>query len=168
MQPKIDSTINRSLKNFILFFCITFHADCVEKFRIVHRESVGHNCASKMFGKNVHALCNLFQAFRPVIARIKRRHVCQQCLRCADITRGFLTADVLLARAERKAQRGFATRIFGHADNAAGHLAFEFVARAEERGMRAAVAKRHAEALCAADRDVRAKLARRLDKRERE
>ena len=41
-----------------------------------------------------------------------------------------------------------------------GHLALELVARGEERGVRAAVAERHAEALRVADRDVGAPLAR--------
>ena len=75
---------------------------------------------------------------------------------------------MLLARAERETQRGFAARIFRHADDAAGHLAFKFIARGEERRVRSAVAERHAEALRTADSDVRAKFARRLDERERQ
>src|SRR5258708_5424878 len=104
----------------------------------------------------MNALCDLLQSFRPVIARIKRSHVREQRLRRANVARGFFAADVLLARAKRKAQRGFAASILGHADDAAGHLAFEFVARGEKRGMRSAVAERHAETLRTADGDVRA------------
>ena len=116
----------------------------------------------------MNALRNFLQTFRAVIARVKRRHVCQQRLRGADVARGFFAADVLLARAEREAQRGFAASILGDAYNATGHLALEFVTRGEERGVRAAVAQRHTEALRAADRDVRAEFAGRLDVRERE
>ena len=111
---------------------------------------------------------NFLQPLRPVIARVKRRHVREQRLRGADVARGFFAADVLLARAERKAQRGFAARILGHADDAAGHLAFEFIARGEKCRVRSAVTERHAEALRAADGDVRAEFAGRLDERERE
>ena len=69
---------------------------------------------------------------------------------------------------ERQAQRRLAARILGHADEAAGHLAFEFVARGEKRRVRAAVAQRHAKALRAADGDVRAKFAGRLEQRQRQ
>ncbi len=65
-------------------------------------------------------------------------------------------------------KRGLAARIFGHADDAAGHLAFECVARGEERRVRSAVAERHAETLRAADGDVRAEFAGRLEQRERQ
>src|SRR5476651_883577 len=111
----------------------------------------------------MNTLRDFLQAVRAVIARVKRRHVREQRLRSADVTGGFFATDVLLARAERKAQCGLAARILGHADDAAGHLAFEFIARGEERGVRSAVAERHAEALRAADRDVRTKFAGRLD-----
>ena len=97
-----------------------------------------------------------------------RGHVRQQRLRGADVAGGLFAADVLLARAERQAQRGFAARILGDADDAAGHLAFEFVARGEKRRVRPAVAQRHAKPLRAADGDVRAKFARRLEQRQRQ
>ena len=63
--------------------------------------------------------------------------------------------------ARRRAGR--AARIFGDADDAAGHLAFESVARGEERGVRSAVTQRHAETLGAADGDVRAEFAGRFE-----
>src|SRR5665213_4316899 len=107
--------------------------------------------SSKQLRHIMNSLRNFLQTFRPVIARVERRHVREQRLRRADVARGFLAADVLLARAEREAQRGFAARIFGHADDATWHLAFEFVARGEERRVRSAVTERHAEALRAAD-----------------
>jgi len=95
---------------------------------------------------------------RPVIAGVKRAMFASSacaCRCCWWLSRG----DVLLARAERETQRRLAARILGHADDATGHLTFEFVARGEERGVRSAVAKRHTKALCAANRDVRAEFA---------
>src|SRR5471032_45743 len=100
-----------------------------------------------------------------MIARVKRRHVREQRLCGADVARGFFAADVLLARAEREAQCGLAASILGHADDAAGHLALEFIARRKKCRVRSAVTERHTKALCAADGDVRAKFARRLDER---
>src|SRR5208337_4091528 len=107
----------------------------------------------------VDAPGNLLQSARPVIAGVKRCHVREQRLRRTDVAGSFLAADVLLARAEREAQRGFAARILGHTDDASGHLALEFIARREERCVRSAVAERHAESLRAADRDVRTEFA---------
>ena len=91
-----------------------------------------------------------------------RRHVRQQRLRGADVAGGLFAADVLLAGLQGQAQRGPATRVLGDAHDAAGHVAFEGVAGGEERGVRSAVAQRHAKTLGAADGDVRAEFARRL------
>ena len=68
--------------------------------------------------------------------------------------------------ARRKA--GLPLGILRNPDQTAGHVALEFVARGKKRGVRAAVAQRHAKALRAADGDVRAEFAGRLDQRERE
>ena len=54
--------------------------------------------------QQMNPLRNFLQPFRPVITGIQRRHVREQRLRGADVARGFLAADVLLARAEREAQ----------------------------------------------------------------
>src|SRR5262245_57850345 len=101
-----------------------------------------------------------------MIAGVERGHVGEERLGRADVAGGFLAADVLLARAEREAQGGFASRVFGNADDATGHLTLEFVARGEEGCVWSAVTQRHAETLRAADGDVRAEFARRLDERE--
>ena len=55
---------------------------------------------------------------------------------------------MLLAGLHRHAQRGITGSVFGDADNTARHGTFEFIFRAEERRVRAAVAHRYAEALC--------------------
>ena len=110
-----------------------------------------HHSTGKAVGNDMNSFGNLLQSFRPVIAGVKRRHVGEQRLRGADVARGFFAANVLLARAEREAHRRFAARIFGDADDAAGHLALEFIARREERRVqhlhRAGVAREHGFAL---------------------
>ncbi len=69
-------------------------------------------------------------------------------------------------RLQRHAERRLAVRVARYADDAAGKLALELVLRREERGMRTAVAERHAEALRVADADVGAPLARRRQQHE--
>ena len=61
-----------------------------------------------------------------------------------------------------------ALRVDRHADEAARHLALEFVTHREIRGVRAAEAHRHAKALRVADRDVRTPVARRREHGQRE
>src|ERR1022692_2786212 len=101
------------------------------------------------------SLRDFLQAIRAMIARIHRSHVREQRLGRADVAGGFFTADVLLAGAKREAQSGFAASVLGHADEASGHLTFEFIARGEECRVRAAVTERNTETLRTADRDVR-------------
>ena len=86
----------------------------------------------------------------------------------ADVAGGLLAADVLFAGAEREAQRGFAARILGHADDAAGHLSLELLARGKKSRVRSAVPERHAETLGAANGDVRAEFAGRREEGQRE
>jgi hypothetical protein len=74
---------------------------------------------------------------------------------------------VLLARLQRHAQRGLAGRVPRHADDAAGHGAQVSRARRHESGMRPAVARLHAEALCRSDGDIRPELARRRENEQR-
>ena len=103
-----------------------------------------------------------------MIHRIHARDDGEENLRGADVRRGLLAADVLLARLEREAQTGTALRIFAHADEPARHRALEAVARGEERRVRSAITQRHAEALRVPDHDVRAEFAGRRQQCERE
>ena len=151
-----------------LFGRFTFHAHRVEERRVIHRKTVGPDCPGKMFGHDMHALRNFLQTLRPVIHRVERSHVRQQRLRGADVAGGLFAADVLLARAQGEAQGRFAARILGHADDAPGHVALEFIARRKKGRVRPAVPERHAETLRAADGDVRAEFARRFDQRQRQ
>ena len=103
-----------------------------------------------------------------MIHAVHRGDVREQRLRRADVRRRLLAPDVLLARLQRHAVREVAVRIDRDADDAAGRLPDERFARREKRGVRSAVAHRHAEPLRAADDDVRAHFARRNGDRQRE
>ena len=63
---------------------------------------------------------------------------------------------------EREAIAGPPCRVVRNADEPARHVAFVGVARRDVGGVRSAETERHAEALRAADGDVRAEFARRL------
>ena len=119
-------------------------------------------------GQAVDALRDRAQTLRAVIDGIHRSHDREQHLRRADVARRLVAADVLLARLEREAISRAACGIVRDADEPAGHLAFVFIARGEEGGVRSAEAERNAEALRAADGDIGAEFARRLEERERE
>ena len=92
----------------------------------------------------------------------------EQHLSSADIAGRFFAADMLFTCLQCQAVSGLAVVVDRNADDAAGQLALVLVFRRHEGGMRAAVAKRHAEALRRADRNVRADFARWLEQRERE
>ena len=123
---------------------------------------------ARIAASTMDALSDPAQAIRAVIAGIHRGHVGQQRLGGADVAGGLLAADVLLAGLQGEPQGGAAARILGDPDDPAGHLALESVARGEKRRVRAAVAQRHAEALRAAEGDVRAEFARRSQQRQAE
>ena len=92
----------------------------------------------------------------------------QQRLRGADVRRGALAPDVLLARLERHPVGRAALRIDRDADHPPRHLARMGAAGGEERGVRSPVAQRHTEALRIADHHVRVHLAGRGRQRQGE
>ena len=99
------------------------------------------------------------EAPRAVVDRVHRRHDGEQHLRGADVRRGLLAADVLLARLQGEAVGGVAVGILRDADEAAGQLALEAGAHGHVAGVRSAEAHRNAEALGGADGDVGTELA---------
>ena len=82
----------------------------------------------------------------------------------ADVRRGLVATDVLLASLQREAIGRTAFRIVRNTDETARHMTLVSVARRKISGVRAAVAKRNAEALRAADCDISAKFCRRAEK----
>ena len=89
-----------------------------------------------------------------MIDRVERSHVGQQCLRGADVAGGLVAADVLLAGLQGHAISEIAGGVFRHSDDAPRHHPHQVLAHRHEGGVRAAIAKRHAEALRRADRDI--------------
>ena len=119
-------------------------------------------------GQHGHALRDALQADRAVVNRVEARDDGGQHLRGADVRRGLLAADVLLAGLQREAVGGRAVAVHADADQPAGQRALEGVLRGQIRGVRAAGTHRHAEALGRAERDVGAEFTRRDQQRQRQ
>ena len=103
-----------------------------------------------------------------MIHRIHARHHRQQHLRRADVARGFFAADVLLARLQTEAIRGPSGCILRHTDKTSGQTTLQIVLHRHEGRVRTAKTERHAKTLAVSDANVRAKLARRPQHRQRE
>ena len=143
------------------------HVQCVEEIRPDGDAGLAQRIGQDR-AEAVHATGDAGQAFGTVIHRVHAGHDGEQHLRGADIRRGLLAADVLLARLQGEPIRRLAFRIDGYADQAAWHRALVRIAAGHEGRMRAAVAERHAEALRVADDDVGAPFARRRDQGQRQ
>ena len=110
-------------------------------------------------GQRPHAARDAAQAGRAVIDGVHGRHHRQQHLGRADVGGGLVAPDVLLARAQGEAEGRAAAGILRHANEAAGHLPLQRIARRKIRRVRPAEPHRHPEALRRADRDVGAEFA---------
>ena len=128
----------------------------------------GAEALGKEGGQSVDAAGDFFEALGSVVNGIHRGHDGKEDLGGADVGRGLVAADVLLAGAEGEAHGGVAVGVFGDADEAAGHLAFESVFGGEERGVGSAEAHGNAETLGGADGDIGAEFAGRAEEGERE
>jgi hypothetical protein len=126
-------------------------------------QTLGEDCRVRR-----HALRDAPQALRPVVHGVHAGDHRQQHLRGADVRRGLLAPDVLLARLQREAISRLAVAVDAGADQPAGHRALELVAAGEKRRVRSAATHRHAKTLRVADHDVGIELARCLQQRERE
>ena len=141
-----------------------FGADVGDRERVedglgVHFGAEFHEAVGEEGGEEFDAARDFFQAVGAVVDGIHRRHDGEEDLGGADVGRGLVAADVLLARAEGEAHGGVAGVVLGDPDEAAGHLAFEGVLGGEETGVRSAEAERDAEALGGADGDIGAEFA---------
>ena len=142
------------------------HREGVEHRLGVHLRADRDEALRKERGETADAAGNLPQAIGPVVHGVHRGHHREQHLRGADVRRGLVAADVLLARAEGETERGVALRVLRDTDEAPGHLPLEGVLGREETGMRPAEAERHAKTLGGPDRHIGAKLTRRAQERE--
>ena len=79
-------------------------AERVEVGAVERREAACGERAGERAGLPVYALAGLAQPSRPVEHRVHGAHVGQQRLRRADVARGVLATDVLLARLQRQTQ----------------------------------------------------------------
>ena len=86
-----------------------------------------------------------------------------QSLVGADVGRGPLPPDVLLARLQGQDVAGATLRVGGSAHQTAGHLADVLLLAAEQTQVRPAKGRRYADGLSFPGHDVRAKFARRLE-----
>ena len=92
------------------------------KIGVVERREVAcGERAGKRAGLPMYALADLAQTSRPVKHRVHGAHVGKQRLRRADVARGVLATDVLLARLQRQTQRA-ATRVVPARPSAHSHV----------------------------------------------
>ena len=116
----------------------------------------------------VGGFCDGLQSVRAVVDGVEGGHDGQQRLGGADVGRGLLAADVLLAGLQGQAVGGSARVVLGDTHDPAGQGAFHALLHGHVGGVRTAEEQRHAKALGGADGDVRALLARRGDQRQRQ
>ncbi len=126
------------------------------------------NRAGQPRGHRVHPLRDFAQPARSMVNGIHRGHHRQENLRGADVTRRLVAPNVLLAGLEREAVAGSAGRILRDAHQSSGHVPFVCIAGREIGRVRSARTKRNAEALRAADGDIRSEFARRPQQSQRE
>jgi hypothetical protein len=134
----------------------------------VHGGAGGAEAGGEDLGESLDAAGDFFEAGGTVVDGIHRGHDGEENLRGADVGRGLVAADVLLARAEGEAHGGVAVGVFRHADETAGHLALEGVLGGEERGVGSAETHGNTEALGGTDGDIGAEFAGGAEEGERE
>src|SRR6266576_2243025 len=108
------------------------------------------------------ALGDCPQTARTMIDRVHRRDDRQKNLRRANVTGGFVAANVLLARLQRKAISRSAFGIVRNSDQASRHMPFVLVAGGKERGVRPTESERYSESLGVSNGDISSKFPRRF------
>ena len=106
------------------------------------------------FGFQVDFRADAFEAFLSVVYGVKGGKHGQEHLGGADVGGRLVAANMLFPRLQGQAVGRAAQGIYGHADKAAGHAAFESVRAGHVGGMGAAEAHWDAEALRVADADI--------------
>src|SRR6266571_8412891 len=93
------------------------------------------------------------QPARAVIYRVHRCDDGEKNLRRANVARGFVATDVLLARLQGEAIGGPAFGVMGNADQTTGHVSFELIAGRKIGCVRSAEAEWNTETLRVANRN---------------
>ncbi len=119
-------------------------------------------------GQPMHALRDRAQPLGTVPHGVHRGHHGEEHLRGADVGRGLLAADVLLAGLQRQAVGGRAVGVDGDADQPTRQGPLEPRAYGHVARVRPAIAKRYAEPLRRTDRHIGTRLARRPEQAERQ
>jgi hypothetical protein len=148
--------------------CAGGDGDRVEERALLHRQAELLQAGGEDRRHRMRAFGDCLQAFGAVVDGEHAGDVGEQHLRGADVRSRLLAADVLFARLHREAVRRLAVAIDRDAHHAARHVALERVLGREVRRVRATEAQRHAEALRAADGEVRAEFGRRREQGQRE
>ena len=163
MEAETDPSLLRALQDFVtLRTLLELHAYGVEKFAVENSESLGPHSIGEIFCQPMNFLGDGAQSAWAVINRIHRRDHGEEHLRCADVTGGFIAANVLFAGLKREPIAWSAGGIVRNADESSWHVPFVGITRCEIGGVRSAKTERNAEALGAADRDISAHFARRF------
>mmetsp|Transcript_21937 Transcript_21937/g.37853 ORF Transcript_21937/g.37853 Transcript_21937/m.37853 type:complete len:305 (-) Transcript_21937:641-1555(-) len=98
-------------------------------------------------GQAVGSGRDICQPFWSMIDSVHSRHVGEQRLSGANVRRGLVTTNVLLASLQRHTKRRPSVCTLGDTDDTAWHETLELVLGGEERGMRPAVSHGHTESL---------------------
>jgi hypothetical protein len=110
----------------------------------------------------MHALGDCAQTPWTMIHGIHRSDDSQENLRGANVARGFVATDVLLARLQCESIRRSAVCIVRNAYQSARHVAFMFIASGEICRVWSTEPERNAEALRVSDRNIGPKFSRRF------
>ena len=136
------------------------HGERVEPGVVHHVETTGAQPGGGDRGQPLHTLGDAGQAVASVPRGVEPGDVGEQHLRGADVRRRLLAADVLFAGLQCEPKCRTPGGVGADPDDSAGHRPSRRLLRRDERGVRAAEAHRHAEALRRAHGDVGAELAR--------
>ena len=156
----------RSLVHLLGGGAVQAHVHGVEEVLRDHLVAQRLHAGGQRGRGGVHAGGDAAQSIRTVIDAVEGGDVGKQRLCGADVAGGLVAADVLFARLDGKAQRGTTVRVAADTDQATRHAAHEGVLGGEVRGVWAAKAHRHTEALHGSERHIRAQFARRREQRQ--
>eukprot|EP00967_Tisochrysis_lutea_P102406 scaffold154110_cov28-Tisochrysis_lutea.AAC.2 len=119
----------------------------VEEGRVGRGAAELEEAGAQHSGRLVAVGRDVLESLWAVVHAVERSNVGEKSLRRANVRRGLVAPDVLLACLHGHAVGGLALSIDGEANDAAGHLARERLRGGKEAGVRPAEAKRHAKAL---------------------
>ncbi|VUC29849.1 unnamed protein product [Clonostachys rosea] len=108
-------------------------------------------------------LGNGLETLGAVVDGVEGAHVGQQSLGSADVAGSLLAANVLLTSLQSKTKGWVAQSILGNTDDTTGNLALVLLGAGEESGVGTSVSQRDTKSLRAAESNVGAKFAGRLE-----